>query len=222
MNQDSGQTEARIRAAFAASEPITRDWDNGPEPARDDFVTIARPRPPAWRRWQAPVLAAAIVAALAVTTVVLTQRGDPSGTPAAAPGSSSSLTSTSQSPGSQLRGSTPASDSTAPVVIRPGQTAHLGPPNPQVGVAYPFDLLTHCGIRATIFGGRQWQATHPQPDPPRLPDSHGVTHYDGYVSGTATLTDQSTLRFTVHDSESAANGQSYIFTPAKGPQPVCA
>lgn len=37
----------------------------------------------------------------------------------------------------------------------------LGPVDPHLGVAYPFDLLTHCGITGTRFGGRYFAAVHP-------------------------------------------------------------
>ncbi len=89
-------------------------------------------------------------------------------------------------------------------------------------MAYSFDLPTHCGIEFVVFGGRAWQATDPQPEPATLPDSHGVTSYSGDVAGTATLTDQSKRRFAVRDPGCAANGQTYTFTPAKNPIPLCA
>lgn len=225
MNKDTRNAEQRVRAAFTASEPLTRDWDATPHAVLNDHVVALGPDRPAWRRWQGPLLAAAAVASVAIATLLLAQRTGPSGAPAAAPHSSSaskSSTAPTISPPSRSSASAATSASTPPVIVGPGRTAQLGPPNPQVGVSYPFDLLTHCGIRATIFGGREWRAVHPQPEPAKLPDAHGITHYDGYTSGIALLTDQSTLKFTVHDSESTANGQSYLFTPATRQQAVCA
>lgn len=221
MKPDQGHTEQRLREAFTASEPLTRDWHTSWTPAPSASPTTDQ-RPVAWRRWQAPLLAAAIVAAVVVaTTITLTHRHT-TNTPRAVAAHSRTAATTRSASGSQSPASTSPTSPPAPVIIQPGQTAHLGPPTPQVGVAYPFDLLTHCGITATMFGGRGWQAVHPQPEPPRRPDSHGITHYTGYTAGTATLTSPSTLTFTVHDPESTADGQSYTFTPATKQQPICA
>jgi hypothetical protein len=66
-----------------------------------------------------------------------------------------------------------------------------GPASPSVGVAYPYDLMTHCGVRYAYFGGRWWEADSPsQVDPAK-----GSNPYTGYVPGTLTLTSQATARF---------------------------
>ena len=88
-------------------------------------------------------------------------------------------------------------------------------------MAYPFDLYTHCGIRWARFAGREWTALHPAGDPPRLPDSTGITRYTGYVAGAMRLVGPDLLRFTLTDPYVAGEGRSFDFMPARGPLPLC-
>jgi hypothetical protein len=94
----------------------------------------------------------------------------------------------------------------------PGQW-ETGPADPEVGVAYPFDLHTHCGIRWTSFGGREWRAVEPAPEPADGPDDDGTVSYDGYTIGTMTLLDEDLLRFTVTDPFAEGRGQTFDFVP---------
>jgi hypothetical protein len=101
----------------------------------------------------------------------------------------------------------------------------IGPADPEVGVAYPFSMYTHCGIDTVTFGGRDWRAVDPQPEPERLPGSDGVTNYTGYTSGEMTLVDRDHLRFVITDPQSVAAGQTMEFMPqptAAQPSPPCA
>jgi hypothetical protein len=58
---------------------------------------------------------------------------------------------------------------------------------PVIGVAYPFELFTHCGIRWADFGGRSWAAVHPTSQP--YPGGHNTT------AGTMTLVSADVARF---------------------------
>jgi hypothetical protein len=108
-----------------------------------------------------------------------------------------------------------------PTAGPPRPSERTGPLDPAVGVAYPFDLYTHCGIRAVIFGGRDWLASPVADAPTPLPDANGNTSYTGYVAGTMTLLPQDRLRFTITDPLSSGNGQSFYFVPATQPLPLC-
>ncbi len=98
-----------------------------------------------------------------------------------------------------------------------------GPADPEVGAAYPFDLYTHCGIRWTSFGGREWRAVEPAPEPADVPDDDGMVSYDGYTSGTMTLLDEDLLRFTLTDPFAEGRGQTFDFVPMSDtdPRPLC-
>ncbi len=104
-------------------------------------------------------------------------------------------------------------------------TPRTGPVEPKVGVPYPFDLYTHCGIRSAQFGGRQWQAAAPRPEPARRPGADGTTQYTGYTAGTMTLLADGTLRFVITDPLAVGDGTSVVFMPlpaATKPPPPCA
>jgi hypothetical protein len=103
----------------------------------------------------------------------------------------------------------------------PGDPARSGPAQAVIGVAYPFDLYTHCGIRWARFVGREWTPVHPAPDPLRLPNSAGITTYSGYVAGTMTLIRPDLLRFTLTDPHAAGSGTSFDFVPARQVVPPC-
>ena len=63
-----------------------------------------------------------------------------------------------------------------------------------VGVAYPFDLLTHCGICETLVGGTYFEADTPLVGPGNPPKGW----VNPYQRGTMTLLTTSTAEF--HDS----------------------
>jgi hypothetical protein len=65
-----------------------------------------------------------------------------------------------------------------------------------MGVPYPFDLLTHCGIRWARFDGRNWAPAEPLPEPrPTADPKTGVTVYTGYTAGYMILVTADTARF---------------------------
>jgi len=75
-----------------------------------------------------------------------------------------------------------------------------GPVSPSPGVSYPYDLMTHCGVRYAYFDGRWWEADSPAQDDP----AKGSNPYTGYVVGTMTLTSQTTARFDLPHGFTAA------------------
>jgi hypothetical protein len=76
--------------------------------------------------------------------------------------------------------------------------------DPVIGVAYPFQMPTHCGIQAASFGGHWWLATAPT----------GTSGPVGpqYTAGTMTLVSPSDARFDYA-------GGTAEFTPTATPQP---
>jgi hypothetical protein len=98
-----------------------------------------------------------------------------------------------------------------------------GPADPETGVAYSFDLYTHCGIRWTTFGGRDWRAVQPAPEPKALPGPDGVSTVDFYTGGTMTLVDEDLLRFTITEPDVEGRGETFDFVPMTetDPRPLC-
>ena len=93
--------------------------------------------------------------------------------------------------------------------------------DPVIGVAYPFRLFTHCGIRWTEFAGRTWTATTPRPEPATVPDpTTGMGSYDGYAEGTMTLLAPDRARFDIAAPRSLPGGVE--FTPTDETPPLCA
>jgi hypothetical protein len=112
---------------------------------------------------------------------------------------------------------------TAPASAPGDFNVRTGPPEPELGVAYPFDLLTHCGIGWTSFGGRDWHPVQPEPVPAPLPDPDGITTVDGYTTGTMTLVDEDLLRFTITEPYVEGRGRTIDFVPLPetAPRPLC-
>jgi hypothetical protein len=119
----------------------------------------------------------------------------------------------------------PSAPEPQPAVSAPvGGEVETGPPDPEIGVAYPFALYTHCGVRQTSFGGREWRAVELAPEPADLPDEDGIASYDGYTRGTMTLLAEDLLRFTVTDRYAEGRGLTFDFVPLPEtePGPPCA
>jgi hypothetical protein len=94
----------------------------------------------------------------------------------------------------------------------------LGPKTAEVGVSYPFDLYTHCGVQFAAFGGQTWKVVQPVADPEGTPFARGAINY---LPGTATLIDASTLRFVVADNSRTIPGEVVTFHPTSEPMPLC-
>lgn len=86
----------------------------------------------------------------------------------------------------------------------------MGPSDLQVGVSYPFDLLTHCGMSTTRFGGRYWHAMTPRAEPSWRPGAGGIY---GYTAGTMMMISSDLLRFVITDPQVVGDGDSVDFTP---------
>lgn len=85
-----------------------------------------------------------------------------------------------------------------------------GPISPSARVSYPYDLMTHCGVRYAYFDGRWWEADSPSQDDP----AKGSNPYTGYVVGAMTLMSQMMARFDL------PSGFTATFHPLNGqPQP---
>lgn len=74
-----------------------------------------------------------------------------------------------------------------------------------VGVAYTFDLLTHCGVSHGFFDGRWWRS-EAAIEAPAASAPEGWD--DPYETGTLVLVDAELAEFT------AGNGDTLVFTPA--------
>ncbi|MCW2705605.1 MAG: hypothetical protein JWQ37_3600, partial [Blastococcus sp.] len=114
------------------------------------------------RRRRGAALVAAAAAAVVAGSVWLVgvDRSDP----VAAVGTGSTST-TTESPVEGAEGDTRAA---AGAPTGPGQVLAV-PASPQVGVAYPVDLLTHCGVVGTDIGGTWFAAEPPMVDGPGNP-----------------------------------------------------
>ena len=91
---------------------------------------------------------------------------------------------------------------------------------PQLGVAYPFRLYSHCGIHYAQFAGRAWKSPEIVPEPAPRPDANG-TSYFGYTPGTMTLIDAGTLLFTIDLTKVDATVKTVTFYPTSEPPPGC-
>ncbi len=167
-NPEPRDVEARLRASLKAYAEVV-----GEAPARRPAAD--RPARSSTRRWRAPALVAAAVAA--VTGGVLLVSGplsssDPVAAPASVPadGGVEAATDRPESGGGSAAAAGPAGVLTVP-------------PDPEAGDAYPFDLYTHCGIVGADVGGRWFAA-----DPP-LAEGSGppVGWGDPYQRGTLIL-----------------------------------
>lgn len=104
--------------------------------------------------------------------------------------------------------------------VDPGKLRE-GPADPQIGVAYPFDLHTHCGIRFARFGGMWWEASTPRQDPQVRANADGSATYTNYTAGTMTLVGTGVARFTIDDRYVVAEELSITFFPTDETPPPC-
>jgi hypothetical protein len=115
----------------------------------------------------------------------------------------------------------PTALATAPASVAPRQVVaghpESGPPHPEIGVAYPFDLYVHCGGRYATFGGSEWETSQPPGDLGAAPAGDGTVTYTGYLAGWMTRADAQTAYFT-----SSRLPGPVTFHPAHGSPPRCA
>lgn len=184
-NRDPGDVEARLRASLHAYAEVVDDEPARRTPAGTD--PGSRDRSASVRRWRVPALAAAAVLAVAGGTWLVVD--DP-----AAPSSTSAPASTTADRGAAAAAAPPPEEDEPAGAAGPAEdlaAAAVGPegrlvvrPPAEVGVSYPFDLYTQCGIYGADVGG-DWFAA----DPPLV--EVGATPPAGwddpYQRGTLTL-----------------------------------
>ncbi len=161
-DRNPGDVEARLRASLRAYAEVV---DEAParHPSAGTEQPGARTRPSAVRRWRAPVLVAAAVLAVAGGAwVVLDDPAAPSPT-AAAPGSTTTEAgpeaAAAQPPEGGTSADARASEGMAAAAVGPGGQLVVLPPA-VLGVTYPFDLYTHCGVFGADVAGI-WFAVEP-------------------------------------------------------------
>jgi hypothetical protein len=159
-NRDPDGVEARLRASLHAYAEVV---DDGPPVRRRSAGAGGLPRSSAVRRWRAPILAAAAVLAVAGGTwLVLDPAGAPSPTaaPASATADSAPEAAAAQPPSAaDSSGARSSEDEVAAAEAGSAGELVVRPPV-EVGVTYPFDLYTHCGIHGADVGG-DWFAVDP-------------------------------------------------------------
>jgi hypothetical protein len=160
-NRDPDGVEARLRASLHAYAEVV---DDGPPVRRPSLgAGGGTPRSSAVRRWRAPALVAAAVLAVAGGAwLVLDPAGAPSPTaaPASATADSAPEAAAAQPPSAaDSSGARSSEDEVAAAEAGSGGELVVRPPV-EVGVTYPFDLYTHCGIHGADVGG-DWFAADP-------------------------------------------------------------
>jgi hypothetical protein len=185
----STDIERRITGALAARAELT---DGASPPGLAAHPALTRSRS-ASRRWRAPVAVAAGL--VAVTVLAASLAGGRTSVEQAAPPpavtSGPAPSATSSDPGT----TTPVVTGLLPGGV-PGPTSPSDlltvPASPTVGVAYPFDLLTHCGVVGVFIGGVYFAAEQPLTD--------GPTRQAGWANpfqrGTMTLLNTTEAQFT--------------------------
>ncbi|MCU1612478.1 MAG: hypothetical protein JWO98_18 [Frankiales bacterium] len=153
----SADLEGRLRAALEAYARIADDDARarraaGPPTGRPDVRTARGPRPRV-SRWAPVVVAAAVLLVVGGVWFLVARPGQPPPSVAAVSSSPSAA------------GPAPSA-SRAQARAVPGASGHPGaatlPASPAIGVAYVFDLSTHCGIRGAALDGVWFAAQPPQ------------------------------------------------------------
>ncbi len=176
-DRDPRDVEARLRASLCAYADVVGDDPGRPVGARPG----GRQRSSPGRRWRVPALVAAAV--LAGTGGVLFVSDPPSAPGSvAAPGSTAAERSAEAVSGAQSS----AGNGAQAAAAAPGD-AWAVPPPAEVGVEYPLDLYTHCGVRGADVGGVWFAADPPLVGPGGDPPAGWG---DPYQRGTLTLRTQ--------------------------------
>jgi hypothetical protein len=175
---DQRDIEARLRASLHAYAEVAGD-----EPLRR--APVARPRRGSAvsraRGWRAPLLVAAAVLAVAGGAWLVVDQGPPSPT-AASSEDATVLDGNSRAESAPEPSTDSSAEAQAGAAAVPGE--ELGLPTPvEVGVAYPVDLSTHCGILGADVGGVWFAADPPLVEEYGAPAGWG----DPYQRGILTL-----------------------------------
>jgi hypothetical protein len=171
----SAELEGRIRASLRAYAELVEE----PE----DVALPVRRRTSAVRRWRAPLLVAAAVAAAVSVPVWLGVSGSGGDSTVASGG------------GASTEQDAVGADEGAEVFRTPEDSpvdAAEAAPAFEVGVTVPFDLYTHCGVLGADLGGTWFAA-----DAPLVDSGNPPPGWDNpYQSGTVTLLTEDTAVFT--------------------------
>lgn len=115
---------------------------------------------------------------------------------------------------SACAGSQPSPDATS--------NPRLGPAEPELGIAYPYDLYSHCGIMFAKFGGKVWKADDAVGAWAPRPDDRGAVVDSGYTAGTMTMIDADTIVFAVDERRYVTDGSvEIVYHPTTEEPPTC-
>jgi hypothetical protein len=181
-DRDPQDVEARLRASLRAYADVV-DETPAPSPVR---TGAGGPERSLVRRWRTPALVAAAVLAVAGGAwLVADDPGAPSPTaaPASTTADSGAEAAAAQPPDDDGAGMRAAEDQLAAAAEGPAGQLVVVPPA-EIGVWYPFDLYTHCGIHGADVAG-VWFAA----DPPlvQVPAGPPPGWGDPYQRGTLRL-----------------------------------
>lgn len=181
-DREPRDVETRLRASLRAYAEVVDGAPVRRRPAGTDSVPPEKSS--AMRRWRVPALVAAAVVAVAGGGWIVAD-GPGTSSPIAAPGSTTSEAgpeaAAGRSPEDELAAARPSEDAEAAAAGPAGQLVVLPPA--EVGVSYPFDLYTHCGILGADVAGAWFAAD------PALVEEFGppAGWGDPYQRGTLTL-----------------------------------
>jgi hypothetical protein len=115
--------------------------------------------------------------------------------------------------GGQLTFGAPSSAQMAPT----GMTAEA-----VAGESYPFLLYIHCGLQYASFGGRQWEAVEPVPNP--TPEQLAAQRWSAVneLAGTMTLVNSNLARFEWQAGPEGWESGTVDFVPIIRETPACA
>ena len=189
----STDLERRIAAALAArAELVEEASDSTGRRGLAARPATTRSRSAA-KRWQAPVAAAAGLVAVAVLTATMVSGRTGVDRAESPPAVTSALAPSAAVAGP---GTGPSDGAGSPTAVA-GLTGPAGrlvvPPSPALGVAYPFDLLTHCGVVGANIGGVYFAAEQPLTDGP---GGRPAGWANPYQRGTMTLLSATEAQFT--------------------------
>ncbi len=182
-DRDPRDVEARLRASLRAYADVVGETPT-PSSVRTDAGV---PERSLVRRWRTPALVAAAVLAVAGGAWLVAD--DPGATsPTAAPASttadSGAEAAAAQPPGEDgPAGTRSAADEFAAAAEGPAGQLVVVPPA-EIGVWYPFDLYTHCGIHGADVAGVWFAVDPPLPQDPNGPPAGWD---DPYQRGTLRL-----------------------------------
>jgi hypothetical protein len=172
----SDELERRLRDSLRAYADLVE------APADDALPTVRTRSRPALRRWRGAILAAAAAAAVVTGSVWAVSDRDGDSTSAAGAGGSAMSAQDDTGAGA------PGSDGGAAAAESQGLADSAAPaagfplPSLEVGVTYPVDLYTHCGVLGLDIGGVWFAADRPLVEEYGPPDGWGNPDQPGTIT----------------------------------------